>query len=84
MELLVGLIWLIYLGIETSKLEEKHEYFIMAEIAARKEPSEDSEKVGTLSRKEIVWVKKRSGNWGCTEIEGQPCWFSLKYTKLVE
>ena len=69
---------------ETSKLEEKHEYFIMAEIAARKEPSEDSEKVGTLSRKEIVWVKKRSGNWGCTEIDGQPCWFSLKYTKLVE
>lgn len=69
---------------ETGKLEEKHEYSIIAEIALRKEPSEDSERIGTLYRGATVLTKKRSGNWGYTEIDGQPCWFSLKYARLVE
>ena len=69
---------------EIGKMEEKHEYSIIAEIALRKEPSEDSERIGTLYRGATVQVKKRIGNWGCTEIDGQPCWFSLKYARLVE
>lgn len=72
------------LNIFQKKNLEEHEYSIIAEIAIRKEPYEGSERIGTLYRGATVQVKKRSGNWGCTEIDGQPCWFSLKYARLVE
>ena len=72
------------LNIFQKKNLEEHEYSIIAEIAIRKEPYEGSERIGTLYRGATVQVKKRIGNWGYTEIDGQPCWFSLKYARLVE